>query len=228
MKKQILITLLTFLSLNTYAQFSINYSIGYGTYQMDDMKSFSRQITNQLTAEKGVPLKLTDNFPSYIQHSGEITYQLKQHEFGLTGSYMTAGAKIAYADYSGNYQTKIITNGFKFGPVYKYHFWETLFDEHRFSVFGELSPSFVLTDLKVKEEGVIYESPIKEKTQTKILNKKFGFSIQPMVGCRLVLFKHYLIHLKTGYDFELGSKLNPYARIDWSGFRLQGGIGYMF
>lgn len=228
MKKYILSIILILLSLSTYSQFSINYSIGYGTYKMDDMKDIAKATMDIANTMMGLKLKQTDDFPGYIAHNGEITYQSEQHEFGLSGAYITTGAKFAYSDYSGKYASKILADAFKIGFVYKYHFLETKISDNRFSVFAELTPSAVLTNVTIKEETRLYEQNIHQKKREELLSNKFGFSMQPMLGCRLMLFDHYLVHLKAGYDFELGSRINPSYRVDWSGFRLNGGIGYMF
>lgn len=226
MKKYILLLSFFFLSLGVYAQFSINYSLGYGTYQMKDMKDIAKRPLQQ--EPLGSMLKLTDNFPGYITHNADVTYQIQSHEFGIAGAYMSTGARYAYSDYSGKMVSKLVTNAFKIGTVYRYHFFETDISSHRFSVFAELTPSAVFTTVKVSEDARIYDPTIHSKTKEKLLSNKLGLSIQPMLGCRLILSKHFLIHLKAGYDVEFGTKVNGYQRVDWTGFRLNGGVGYMF
>lgn len=108
---------------------------------------------------------------------------------------------------------------FKIGLVYKYHFFRTKFAETPFSTFISLTPSTVLTDVEIKEEMQLY-GLTHEKEKENLISSKFGFSIQPMVGCRLVLYDHFLIHLSAGYDFELGGRIGPAHRVDWSGLRL--------
>ncbi len=228
MNRYIILITLLLLSASTKAQLNISYSVGYGQYQMRDMKNMAKTVEGSINWLLGEKLKMTDNFPAYITHNGEVTYQLNQHEFGISGDYMTSGSEYAYADYSGNYSAKIVAEAFKIGLMYKFHFYNTKIAEAPFSVFLSLIPSAVLTDVKVKEEVDLHEQNLHEKMSEDIIKSKFGFSMQPMVGCRLIFFDHLLIQTSAGYDFELGTRINPTYRVDWSGFRLNGGLGIRF
>lgn len=228
MKRNLLIIVILLISFNVKAQINVSYSVGYGSYKMSDMKDIAEMVLDQAVSNVGVPLKLTDNFPGYIIHSGELTYQLRKHEFGLNGAYMTTGAKYAYSDYSGKYNSKILVDAYKIGLVYKYHFFETRLSNNPFSLFLELNPSAVFTDAKVKDYINLYEQNITEDQTENLLSDEFGFSIQPMLGCRVKILDHLTFHLGAGYDFEFATKVNPLQRVDWSGFRLKGGFGCSF
>lgn len=228
MKTYISLILLLLASFGLKAQINISYSICYGNYSMSDMKDVAKQALDAANSTIGIKLKQTDNFPSYIIHTGDITFQIKQHEFGFKGAFLSTGAKYAYSDYSGKYNFKINTNAFKLGLVYKYHFSEIKVSNNPISFFLELAPSVVMTDLKFKEEGRIYEPDIHQNETENVLSDEFGFSIQPMIGARLTLFRHFFVLAGAGYDFEFGAKLGPSHRVDWSGFRLNGGIGVSF
>lgn len=228
MNKYITLIILLLLSASIKAQLSVSYSAGYGQYQMGDMKNLANSVIGSVSGGLGGKLKMTDNFPAYITHSGEITYQLNRHELGISGGYMTTGAKYAYADYSGNYNAKIVAEAYKIGLIYKYHFYDTRIADAPFSLFLSFAPSAVLTDVNIKEEANLYEQNIHEKMKENLISSKFGFSMQPMVGCRLVLLDRLLIQASAGYDFELGARIGPGYRVDWSGFRLNGGLGIKF
>lgn len=216
------------ISLSLKAQLSINTNIGYGWYQMDDMKKIANETMYIVNTEMGGKLKMIDNFPAYLAYSGDITYQLKAHEFGFSGGYMSTGAKFAYSDYSGKYTAKIAADAFKIGLIYKYHFCETNIVTNPFSVFASVAPSAVLSNVDIEEEFQLYDLGLREKDNENLISSKLGFSIQPMIGCRLTVLNSVLIHLSAGYDIELGAKINPAYRVDWSGLRLNGGIGIMF
>lgn len=229
MKQNILIAVILLLSLGANSQINISYSLGYGSFGMGDMKDNASVVLQRSIYETGgLDIKQTDNYPNYFIHSGEITYQLRKHEFGINGAYMTTGAKFAYSDYSGKLDFKIIPSAYKLGLVYKFHFFTTAMGQNLFSLFAELSPSVVLTSVKIEGHEEYYDSGKELNQKEELLSNEFGFSIQPMLGCRLKVINHLTFHAGVGYDFELGSKLNPNQRIDWSGFRVKAGVGVSF
>lgn len=224
----LVIILLLPISFSLKAQLSVNANVGYGSYQMSDMKKIAEQVMGSMNSEMGGKLKMIDNFPAYVTYSGEVIYKLKEHEFGVSGGYMSTGAKYAYSDYSGKYKAKILADAFKIGFIYKYHFLETNFATNSFSLFASIAPSTVLTDVNIEEEIQLYGQGLNEKDKENLISSKFGFSIQPMIGCRLTLLNHLLIQMSAGYDLEFGAKISPEYRVDWSGFRLNGGVGFIF
>ena len=223
-----LIIALLLLSISAKAQFSVNYTIGYGQHLMGDMKDIAESSLTNTGGELGAKLKLTSNFPLSIVHTGEICYQINKHEFGITGAYMSSGAKFAYSDYSGKYNSRLVTNAFKLGGVYKYYFYETNLAKKPLSVFASISTSVVKTDVVAYEEIELYQAEIHETEKEKIIGNRFGFSALPMVGGRLLLFKHLFVLMSAGLDIEMGCTITPVHRVDWSGMRLNAGIGFKF
>lgn len=213
------------------AQFSISYSAGLGQYEMKDMKDLSRYALETIKASGVAPkgTKLTSNFPIYTNHSIDLSYQFLQHEVGIKGTFLTSGSTIAYADYSGKAKAQIITNGYRIAALYRYHFFQSEITNHSYSLFGELSPGLTISKLKTKEKNELYtnEGTISDKDKESF-DSVTGFTIQPLVGVRFKLYNHILLTISTGYDFEFGCKLPNETRIDWSGFRLNGGVGYSF
>lgn len=233
MKRLYIVVLLALVSIvGAKAQFSISYSAGLGHYQMKDMKDLAKYSLSQVVESGLAPkgMKLVDNFPVYANHSVDLAYKLEQHEIGIKGTYMTTGATIAYADYSGKTKNKFTTNGYRIAVMYRYHFHEAAIGQHSYSIFGELSPGLTISKLKFKEKTEIYANTgtITDTEEVKFDNVT-GFTIQPLAGVRFKLYNHILLTVSTGYDFEFGCKLpSSNFRIDWSGFRLNGGVGYSF
>jgi hypothetical protein len=233
MKKITAIFFLSFFPLGMHAQFSINYLAGYGKYDMSSLKDLS-EMTYRTVAHSGMfpeGLKLVDNFPGYITHNVDLLYKIKAHEFGLKASFLTTGSKIAYADYSGKYEGKMIVNGYKAGLVYRRHFFRTRMSDACFlSFFGEVSPSAIFSSFKIKETlFVIWDDKHTDIPMEEVENiNKTAFSVQPLVGARAELHNHFLFTLSAGYDFVFKGKMNNGARFNWSGFRVNAGIGYMF
>jgi len=234
MRKSIVLILLLFISLGTKAQFSINYSVGYGDYKMSDLKALTQLAFDLGKESEQLPqgLRLVDNFPAYVTHTMDALYRIKMHEFGVKASYLTTGSKMAYSDYSGSYIEKIVTNGYRVGLMYRVHFHTLPINNKNYKVsfLAELSPALLFSSLKTEGEIKIYdvnnEQSKENFSEDKI--KKTAYSIQPLAGTQLALYKHFLFTMTAGYDFSLGAKLNPLHRIDWSGFRFNLGVGYAF
>lgn len=233
MKKYIL-TILWFIcgTIGMHAQLSISYSAGYGDYKMDDMRRILDASLQTMRYSLPKTIRITDNFPGYITHNFDVAYSSRHHEIGLKGTYMTTGGKIAYADYSGKYYEKLTLNGYRIGAMYKFHFLETQVGNKTFSLFGEVSPAITFTQLKYKALLSLPDYDIHEtNTEDNISTNESGFSIQPLIGGQLFITNNLFTFANIGYDFEFGSKLettNNMLRADWSGFRINAGIGYKF
>lgn len=227
MKKYSTLLLFLFLTLGVSAQLSVNYSIGYGDYKMNDMKDIAEKGLAEMISQTGLNMKLTDNFPGYVTQNFSVTYTINEHEFGMQGGFLSTGAKYAYADYSGSMEAKLLANAYKIGFTYKYHFAKFNINKNPLTLFFELAPSALLTDVEIKED-IRLSSGERQKDKEKLLSSQFGLSVQPMLGARIKLLNHFLIHASAGYDFEFITKVNTVQRVEWSGFRTNIGIGYMF
>lgn len=233
MKKHIILIILALITtLSASAQFKIAYSAGYADYAMDDMTKILNMSLGALGDQLPSGVKITDNFPGYLTHNIDATYQLKRHEFGLKATYMTTGGKIAYADYSGKYHEQLTLNGFRIGALYRFHFVNTHIGNLPLSFFGELSPAITFTKLKYDALLSLPDYDINEVNRNdNISSNETGYSIQPLVGAQLSITKNIFVSISGGYDIELGSKLsttNNMLRVDWSGIRLNAGVGASF
>jgi hypothetical protein len=219
------------MSFSVKAQFSISYAAGYGTYQMNDLKSLIETAYIQMAPTLPPGTRVVDNFPGYITHTLDGTYLLKRHEMGLKVSYLTTGATIAYSDYSGKYEEKIILNGYRVGLLYRLHSNAREVGPYKLSFFGELSPAVTFTHLKYKASINLHESDVHEEAPDNLSTNESGYSLQPLLGCRLAVSRQLAFFTSAGYDFEFGAKLsttNDYYRADWSGIRANAGLTWLF
>ena len=214
------------------AQVRVSYSVGYGDYKMDDMNRLLDASLSLIAMELPAGVAITDRFPGYITHSLDATYAFKRHEIGLKGTYMTTGGKIAYSDYSGKYNEDLTLNGYRVGAMYRFHFLQTQVGTLPLSFYGELSPAITFTSLKYKALLSLPDYDINESNPEDNVNtNETGYSIQPMIGGQLFATRNIFFVLSAGYDFEFGSKLsttNNLLRADWTGFRVNGGVGFSF
>ena len=210
------ITLLAILfGLTAHAQINISYSPGYGGYKMDNAKHALNGVYNSIKSDLPQNLKITEDFPGYVTHNLDLAYQIKIHEVGAKLSYYTTGGIIAYSDYSGKYKNSTILNGYRFGLVYRIHFWVPT---DRFSVFCEISPAIIHTGFKHKLEYP-FSNP---NVQKQPLDKKSESTatIQPSLGSRFIVTESILLFAKGGYDALLSSKSDA----NWSGVRVEIGV----
>ena len=233
MKKYItLIFLALMASATANAQVRISYSIGYGDYKMDDMNRLLDASLSLIVMELPAGVTITDRFPGYVTHNLDAVYAYKRHELGLKGTYMTTGGKIAYADYSGRYNEELTLNGYRVGAMYRFHFLQTLIGPLPLSFYGELSPAITFTSLKYKSLLSLPDYDINEwSPEDNVSTDETGYSIQPMLGGQLFATPNLFFLLSAGYDFQFGSKLsttNNVLRADWTGFRINGGVGFSF
>ena len=81
-----------------YAQPEVNIELkaGYGAYAMDAL----RPITTEYATHTQY-VKITDNFPSFVNFGALGSIELGSWEFGVDYTYLSTGARAHYEDYSG-------------------------------------------------------------------------------------------------------------------------------
>lgn len=228
MKKHILIILFAFACcFAAKAQFTVGYSAGYGTFNMNDMQSLmdSRLVFARL-ATGGVPVQITSNFPGRATHTIDLGYRIKKHEVGLKGTYLTSGGRISYSDYSGEYIDELTANGYRVAAMYRYYV--PLYTKKQMSLqfYGEVSPGITFSSLK-SDGHLKTGKDVKPSGAEAVDTNVSGFTLLPQIGLKFYLTRWLALHVSTGYDFEFGAKVDDLIsapRVDWSGFRVNGGI----
>lgn len=224
MKKRAIITTLLFLFLivSTYGQkgftrgWTIDYSIGYGSYQLEDIKNLLDAMPNHYG------LKATDWFPDYVTHSVSLGYTTGQHHFGTGFSYLTTGGRLHRADYSGSMTVDMIMNGYRVGAFYRYYIDTGL---PPFSFYLQMSPGALFSNLNMKEKLTIYAESQKNITEL----KGVGLYLEPTIGMKYRIDNWLHFSLGGGYEFDFLGKMKLSGQktdIDskWDGFRLYAGV----
>lgn len=80
--------------------FSLNFGVGYATYDIDNFKS----AFNNLKTQIDIPTKVTDNFPNVPFTSAEFLFNRGSFSFGGYFNSISTGGRIAYSDYSGSFK----------------------------------------------------------------------------------------------------------------------------
>jgi len=219
MKKLIIIILLYF-PIQAYTQgWTFEYSLGYGTYQLDEIKSLQHSMLNNYGLEE------TDYFPGYITHSVLLGYDKKRHHFGSNFSYLTTGGRLQRADYSGSYTVDMIVNGYRLGAFYRYYFNTRL---PRLFVYLQVNPGFVFSSLEIKEQIIVYS----ESAQKTTYLKDIGLYFEPTIGVKYRFTNWVQFSLGGGYEVDFPGKLKiseqeTQIETKWSGLRLYAGLTFI-
>jgi hypothetical protein len=216
MKKLVFIFLLYYPILAYSQGWSIEYFIGYGTYQLDDIKSLQHSMLNNYG------LKETDCFPNYIIHSFSLGYSTKRHHFGSNFSYLTTGGRLHRADYSGSYTIDMIMNGYRLGAFYKYYI-STRFPP--LTIYLQISPGVLFSHIEIIEKVNVYSESAKETIE---LNG-VGIYSEPTIGAQYHVRDWMRFSLGGGYEVDfLGTmKLSgqeTQIESKWNGLRLYAGV----
>lgn len=218
--KKLLIILLLYYPIYAYTQgWSLEYSIGYGTYKLDDIKSQQHSMLNNYG------LKETDCFPGYITHSVSLGSGTERSISGINFSYLTTGGRLNRADYSGSYTVDMIMNGYRLGAFYRYYN-NTGFSP--LNTYIQIGSGVLFSNLKIKEQVNIYSESAQE------INKLKGVGIywEPAIGATYRFTNCLHFSLRGGYEADfLGTlKLSgqkTQIKAHWNGFRLYGGLTFI-
>lgn len=195
---------------------SFDYSIGYGSYQLDGIKT----IQSSMQGKFG--LEITDRFPSHITHSAAVGYNIGRHSFGSNFSYLTTGGRLHRADYSGSYTVDMIMNGYRVGAFYR-HSIKTGFSP--VSIYLQISPGVLFSSLEINEQVTVYTESDQENTKL----KGHGFYTEPTIGVKYNLSNYLQFSLGGGYEIDFLSKMKYSGQETnvealWTGFRFYGGL----
>lgn len=232
MKKYSFLIIAILCSIYMQAQFTVSYSLGYATHDMDGMKNLMKSIQQSPPAST-IGAKNVDNFSaSQVIHVVDIGYRFDKHEFGLKGGgYSSTGGKLSLKDYSGEYSNRFIVNGLRAGIYYRNYFYTYRDEKDKalFSFFGEVSPGLYFSEIKNKGFLIVQDKEL-DSFDSKYTKTSFAFLIQ--AGAKYYITKNINIHIALGYDFVGKAKIDDFkpkeAIVNWSGVRLLGGVGYSF
>lgn len=218
--KKILILLLLYYPIHAYTQgWSIDYSIGYSTYQLDDIRNLQHSMLNNYG------LKETDCFPNYITHSVSLGFVTGRSHVGSNFSYLTTGGRLNRADYSGSYTVDMIMNGYRLGPFYRYYIntgYPLLY------IYLQLGSGVMFSSLKMEEQINVYSESAKETNKL----KGVGIYLEPTIGATYRFTDWLHFSFGGGYEADLLGTLKlsgqeTQIKAHWNGFRLYGGLTFI-
>lgn len=223
MKQYFTSLLLSLLVYSAYGQGSLYVKTGVGWYNMREMQDFHAELPDDLI----VPAKIVNNFPAtmvyelgYRQHSGEDWFS------GLFFGYHSTGARIHYADYSGELKIDQIINGYRLGTQGGICLTRDRSDnEVSFWLSGRLSGTY--NRLNLNQRLQVYESSESNSVDFRSVN----IGIQPSLSLRIPVY-FLSVEPEIGYELQIPGKLfleedaflldrqGEEVKVNWSGLRL--------
>ena len=218
--KKLLVILILCSPVVAYTQeWSLEYSLGYGSYQLDDVKAM-QDMTLSFAREYG--LKETDRFPSYVTQTVALGYIAGYHHVGANFSYLTTGGRLHTADYSGSYTIDMIINGYRLGLFYRYYI-NTGFSP--LNIYLQISPGVLFSNLSADESIIIGSESAMENN----ILKSTGAYIEPTIGVTYRITNWMRFSVGGGYQADLWGTLKyegqeTQNKAHWNGLRLYGSI----
>ncbi|MFI1772615.1 hypothetical protein [Thalassobellus citreus] len=224
MKKQIILFLLSCISLISYSQNGgVFIELNYNTFSHASLKSFQQEFIKDIPE---IPIEVNDNFPSNIGFT--LGYKLSNINTSLFFSYNSTGGKISYSDYSGVIRITQPLNAYAFGGEYQIKLSNS---KKGFSI--AIRGFSMLSNLKIENYTQILEDITNENIKFQSMN--FG------IGGRLIYeypLSFFIIKASLGFDITFGGTLKfkensdyylennneDKVKTNWSGLRTGLGI----
>lgn len=195
-------------------EYNFTFNAGLGSYGMGGLKDVNTSTLSKLK----FPAKLVDDFPAFLNVSGEGAITLKNGtRIGLVLGLASTGSRIAYSDYSGSYSCDIkatcVNYGIR-GEMTVFHITDAL------GLWAAIGAGTLFTDAKVKEtlklgnesdsQSTTFES-ISLYVQPEVkLAYRFGPNLEAGMYCA------YLFHTDGKYQ---RSGEETAIKSDWNGMR---------
>ena len=197
-------------------EYNFKFNAGLGSYGMGGLKD----VNTSTLSELHFPAKLVDDFPAFLNVSGEGAITLKNGtRIGLVLGLASTGSRIAYSDYSGSYTYDIkatcVNYGIR-GEMTVFRLTDAL------GLRAAIGAGTLFTDAKVKEtlklgnesdsESYTFES-ISLYVQPEVkLSYSFGPNLEAGMYCA------YLIESGGKYEY---SGQETTIKSDWNGMRFR-------
>lgn len=212
-----------------YSQPEVNVELktGYGTYAMGALRPITIEYKNNV--DYGV--KITDNFPGFMNFGAAVSMALHAWEFGVDYTYLSTGARAHYKDYSGELGFDQIAKAHAISSVARYAF----VSKPKFELKASLGLSYYISQLDMNQYFRIGED--KEAERFEVVSG--SVAITPTAGPVFKLNKFIYTGLRIGYCVDLKGGLHvrkdkelkllddadEQIKTDWSGLRSEVFLG---
>lgn len=80
-------------------ELNFSYSVGVGSYKMDNLKPFNDYVKEVIPFET----KIVSNFPPYFYYQPMVSLRVKAFQVGVGYAFHSTGSRVSSKDYSGEY-----------------------------------------------------------------------------------------------------------------------------
>lgn len=219
-----LAVILCLLPIGTFAQFSVQGGLSYGTFSMNSMKA----LQNDISIASDSLLKAVTTFPSYYGFSASLLWtQNEKASIGIAIDFNSTGGRLSYSDYSGYLLVDQVLTAFSIGAVGEYK----LNKSARWPISAGIQVSWVSSTVEITRESAIGNSPPSSDAQ--VLSST-NIGVRPHVLIQRNLPAGLYAFVQAGYELQYhkqletsgGGKTNLTA--EWDGFRALVGVGFRF
>jgi hypothetical protein len=194
---------------------------GYSSAKMSDLKQTMTHYQSAIYPN----LKLTDNYPAYVNFGGRAFVNLGRAEFSADYKYYSTGARKQYKDYTGEIGFDQLLHAHAVGASVRY----SIIKKQRFSV--DLSAGIMVYLSASTIDEYLRLAGADQDVKVKTVSRSAG--IQPMIG-----FTYYFSPLlrggvRGGYNVDYKATLHlsgdsgsalqddngKNINTDWTGFR---------
>lgn len=226
------ITLLLFCKTGFNQTYTGGVGIGYGLYQMTEMKEFQENLKNSIDITN---LASVESFPGFIFYTAQFSYlpNEKLNSLGIEFNYYMTGARNHAADYSGEYILDINLNGYRLGFNYKLYIDKI----GSISMFVKPGAGGLFNEMELNEKLTVFDEEIFSESYS-----LHGFSafIEPKVVFSLPVSDKFNVEFDIAYEYDFPNKINLKGEkdkilylgyqnplsIQWSGLKL--GIDFIY
>ena len=229
MRKVIILLLCLLFARLAAAQMDITASVGYGYFDMRNMKIFQEQLRSEFP----VNAEVTSSFPPFWNFECSFTNVTRGLVTGGAINYTSTGGRIYYSDYSGMLSIdKLLSHvgisGIIGGKININH--------EKYLLLAQLRPSLLMTTFTIKSDQSVGGQSENESYKftslglslqpTFSITRKFGnFGLQALAGYNLNVLQGKL-YLEDGDEAYITMDDEKPLKADWSGFRVSFGINY--
>lgn len=209
----------------------VNGCVGYGLYQLKDLKNFQTDLKNSMQ-----PLQVAslEKFPDFLNYTLAMEYSRNGNSFfGITTSFYTTGARNHLKDYSGEYKLDMILSGYRLGLQFR-----TILERwNKFDFNFEMKGGIIFSTLSVSEMTQIvnvsdHSDSFDFRSRTIFWEPSFRLNysisskllVEFAVGYELNIDSS--IYSKDNHDYDLTNWNGDLVHLNWSGARFMVGIGY--
>ncbi len=119
MRKYLLILVISFIFLQqgNSQKIDIGFNVGYGFYQLDDLKQYQLEKRDEFS---NINVKAVEQFPANYYYSLFANiFANKRNIVGFSGAYHTTGGRNHIKDPTGEYKLDMILSGYRIGLNYQ-------------------------------------------------------------------------------------------------------------